>query len=257
MARGVFAFLLLCASACASGAASRVPDPLATTAQFAAAIERDDAGAAYALLDPQLRQRLGRERFLRLWRENRAELRELGQQLRERALAAKAYAHVELEHGERVALVLEDGHYHLQGGVLDAQALDTPLDAVAELRRALLRQSLPGLLRVLARDRRAAWLAAFEQNIAQTADPLDLQVTVNGDEATVRLSGGGQILLRREGGRWQVWDVRLMGVRAGRGRGTGRGKFGIENRGGRAELPSAGPAGPCYQKAPIMPRIAP
>lgn len=206
MARAALAFLWLCA--CASGAAERVPDPLATTQQFAAAIERDDAAAAYALLDPELQRRLGRERFQRLWRENRGELRELGQQLRERALSAKAHAHVELEHGERVALVLEDGRYHLQGGVLDAQALDSPLDAVAELRRALLRQSLPALLRVLARERRAAWLAAFERSIAQTADPLDLQVTVNGDEATVKLSGGGQILLRREDGRWQVWDVR-------------------------------------------------
>ena len=78
---------------------------------------------------------------------------------------------------------------------------------MAELRRALMRQSLPALLRVLARERRAAFVAAFEKSIAQTRDPLDLRVEQNGDEATVHFNGGGRILLRREAGQWQIWDV--------------------------------------------------
>jgi hypothetical protein len=202
---GLLALTLL--AGCAS-APPRVPDPAETATRFAAALEHDQPERAYALLDPQLRRALGRTRFLALWRDNRQELRELGQRFAAIDIAPKARAHVELEDGERVALVLEDGRWRVQGGVLDAQALGTPLDAVAELRRALRRQSLPALLRVLSRERRAAWMAAFEKSMAQTRDPLDLRIEVHGDEATVHLSGGGQIKLKREAGRWQIWDVR-------------------------------------------------
>lgn len=203
------ALLLACALlGCGGAPPAKVADPATTARQFAAALRADDAETAYALLEPELREDLGRERFFSLWRENRAELRDLGERIARVDLAAKARAQVELEDGERVALVLEDGAWRVQGGVLDAQALGTPLDAVAELRRALRRQSLPGLLRVLARERRAAWMAAFEKSIAQTGDPLDLRVEINGDEATVHLTGGGEIKLKREAGRWQIWDVR-------------------------------------------------
>ena len=204
-----WAWLLVAGSlACAGGPPPRAPDPLATTVQLAKAIERDEPRAAYALLDPLQQSRIGRERFEQLWRENRGELRELAGRLQESELSAKAHAYVELEDGERVTLVIERGQYRLAGGLLDAQVLASPLDAVAELRRALMRQSLPALLRVLARERRAAFVAAFEKSIAQTRDPLDLRVEQNGeDEATVDLTGGGRILLRREGGQWQIWDV--------------------------------------------------
>jgi frataxin-like iron-binding protein CyaY len=60
---------------------------------------------------------------------------------------------------------------------------------------------------VLSRERRAAWLTAFEHSLEQTSDGMDLRVDVQGDEAVVHLSGGGQILLKREAGRWHVWDV--------------------------------------------------
>lgn len=193
---------------CASAPPARVPDPAATARTFAAALRADDAEGAYALLDPELREDIGRERFFSLWRENRAELHDLGERIARVDVSAKARAQVALEDGERVALVLEDGTWRVHGGLLDAQALSTPLDAVVELRRALKRQSLPGLLRVLARERRAAWMAAFEKSIAQTGDPLDLRVEIHGDEATVHLSGGGEIKLKREAGRWQIWDVR-------------------------------------------------
>jgi hypothetical protein len=193
---------------CAAAPAARVPDPALTTQRFAAALREDKPDAAYALLDPELRSAIARERFMRLWRENRSELAAIGEQMARTPGPPAAHAHLALDDGERVALVLEDGRWRLAGGVLDAQALDTPIDAVLELRRALQRQSLPGLLRVLARERRAAWLAAFEKSVEQTTDPLDLRVEVHDDEAVVHLNGGGEIHLRREAGEWHVWDVR-------------------------------------------------
>jgi len=188
--------------------APRVPDPAQPAAALARAIERDRPDDAYALLDPRLRARLGRQRFVALWKDNQSELRELAHKLTRRELAADARARVELDDGEQVVVVLQDGGWRIEGGVLDAQALSTPLDAVAELRRALQRQSLPALLRVLSRERRAAWMATFERSAQQTADPLDLRVEIHGDEAIVHLTGGGEIHLKKEAGRWQIWDVR-------------------------------------------------
>src|SRR5687768_11842758 len=75
--------------ACAS-APARVPDPAATATQFVAALRADQPDAAYTLLDPRLRASLGRARFLALWRENRAELRELGERLARIDVAPKA-----------------------------------------------------------------------------------------------------------------------------------------------------------------------
>ncbi len=208
MSRGFAVCVAVGLLGCASTAPARVPDPALSARRFAAALREDKPDAAYALLDPELRATLDRARFGRLWRENRAELVELGTQLERAGTTTPARAELELEDGERVVLLLEQGHWHVAGGVLDAQALDTPLDAVAELRRALLRQSMPSLLRVLARERRAAWVAAFEKTVQQSADPLDLRVEVHGNDAVVHLSGGGQVLLRKEAGRWHVWDVR-------------------------------------------------
>ena len=168
----------------------------------------DQPDAAYALLGTGLRARCDRACFRRLWRENRVELQELGTQLSQSSARAVARAQLELDGGERVVLVLEGGQWRLEGGIMDAQALSTPLDTVLELRRALQRQSLPSLLRVLSAERRAAWLAAFDKSVQQTRDPLDLRVEVHGDEAVVHLTGGGEILLKREAGQWHVWDLR-------------------------------------------------
>ena len=203
-------FLLgsLCVLCCACVSRGVVPDPALTANQFVAAVRADQPKAAYALLDPELRQTLSDARFTALWHENRAELLEFAERWQHTDATRSAHARVTLDDGEQPVLVLEHGQWRVQGGLLDAQALDTPLDTVAELRRALQRQSLPSLLRVLARDRRAAWMAAFGKTMQQTSDPLDLQVEIRGDEATVHLTGGGEVLLKREAGRWQVWDVR-------------------------------------------------
>lgn len=196
------------AAGCAAGTAATVPDPRQTLTRFADAVERDDPRAAYALLSPRVQSETEWTQFERKWRDNRAELTEVARGIRDTDVEGNANARLALGDGETVVMVLEDGGWRLAGGVMDAQALATPLDTVAELRRALSRQSLPALLRVLSVERRAAWAAAFEQSMAATADPLDLSVEVRGDQAVVRTTGGGQILLKREAGQWHVWDVR-------------------------------------------------
>ena len=197
---------VLPAFGCATTA--RVPDPRASASAFAKAAQRRDVDAAWALLDPELRARLERADFERQLEDNAPELQALAKDFARVDPAQRTEAEVELRDGERELLVLENGQWRIDGGVLDAQALDTPLAAVIELRRALARQSLPALLRVLSAERRAAWLASFGQSMERTADPLDLELDVRGDEAVVHLRGGGEIHLKREAGKWHVYDIR-------------------------------------------------
>jgi hypothetical protein len=184
-----------------------VPDPQLAAERFVAALRDDRPKDAYALLGAQQRRAMKPARFEALWRENRAEMLALAKQIAATDSELLALARITLQDGEQVVLVLENGRWRIAGGVLEANSLHTPLDAVDSLRRALQRQSLPGVLRVLSRERRAAWLAALEQSLEQTSDPLGLRVDVQGDEAVVHLTGGGRIHLKREAGRWHVWDV--------------------------------------------------
>jgi hypothetical protein len=194
-------------SSCAS-APPRVPRPAPVVESFAAAIRTDKPRAAYALLDGPLREEIPYERFLSRWRENRVELKGLAGRLDKAPAGPAARARVRLQSGETVVLALDGEGWRIEGGVLDALSLQTPLDTVLALRRALRRRDLPLLLRVLSRKHRAAWQAAFEEAIEATSDPLDLEVEINGDRAVVHTTGGGSITLAREAGRWRVLEVK-------------------------------------------------
>src|SRR5438477_9285472 len=101
--------------ACASAQPARVPDPALSARDFAAALQQDKPGQAYALLDPELRASLDRDRFARLWRENRTELREAGERIAHSGTATTASARLSLDDGEELVLVLEDGRWRVQG----------------------------------------------------------------------------------------------------------------------------------------------
>lgn len=194
--------------ACASGPARPAGDPERVLHAFLDAVRDDKLDVAYAQLHPELRRSLSRERFAELARDNKQELLDLAAQLKRVDEEVVVEAKVTTARGETVTVVLEDGEYRIAGGVLDAHALSTPLDAVSELRRALQRESLPLLLHVLSSERRAAWLAAFGETLERTEDALDLRVEIHGDTAIVYVTGGGEIHLRKEAGRWHVHDVK-------------------------------------------------
>jgi hypothetical protein len=200
--------LALSTSGCASGPSRPAGDPAQALTTFLTAVRDGKLDAAYQTLHPELRRSLSRERFDELARDNKAELLELAEHLKRVDEQVLVQAKVVTARGETVTVVLEDGQYRIAGGVLDAHALASPLDAVSELRRALQRESLTLLLRVLTSDRRAAWLAAFGETLERTEDPLDLRVEIHGDTAIVYLTGGGEIHLRKEAGRWHVYDVK-------------------------------------------------
>ena len=61
---------------------------------------------------------------------------------------------------------------------------------------------------MLARQQRAELEADIARIIEQTEDEADLEVVVQGNEARIRTTGGGEIVLVREAGEWHVVDVR-------------------------------------------------
>lgn len=171
---------------------------------------RGDAAGAWGFLGEAARHRAPRDGYAALMTQNAGELRQEGGALlaaSRNAAASVARARVELASGERVVLVLEDGRWRVDGGVFDAAGLGTPLDAVASFRRALMRRDLPGIERTLSRQTRAEWEAELRQLVEATEDRLDLEVDIQGEQARVRMTGGGFIELVRESGEWRVVDV--------------------------------------------------
>lgn len=192
---------------CASG--PRVEDPAGTVHRYAAALEAGDREAAWALLDEETRRARTEAEHAALMEENAAELAAQGRALARASEgeALEARARLPLRSGEVVVLVLEDGAWRIDGGVLDAAGLATPRDAVAAFRRALMRRDLSGIERVLARQTRAEWEEEVRRLVDSLGDPDDLEIDVQGNSARVRTTGGGAIELVRESGEWRVVDV--------------------------------------------------
>ncbi len=194
---------------CACGATSSAQGPANTVRTYAQALSRGDAARAWALLDEDARRGRTATEHAALMTQNAEELAQQGQAL-DRAAgtdAQQARASVPLRSGESVLLVLEDGGWRVEGGVLDSAGLGTPRDAVAAFRRALMRRDLDGIERVLSRQTRAEWEEEVRRLVDTMADPDDLEVEIQGNRAHVRTTGGGSIELVRESGEWRIVDV--------------------------------------------------
>lgn len=191
------------------GGGPREEGPSRAVQRYAGALARGDARAAWALLDEEARRGRTEEQHAALMQSNADELREQGEALGRAAdpETIDAHARVELASGESVVLVLEEDGWRVDGGVLDAAGLATPLDAVAAFRRALMRRDLPGVERVMSRQTRAEWEAQIRRLVESTEDADDLEVEIQGNRARVRTTGGGSIELVRESGEWRVVDV--------------------------------------------------
>ncbi|MCA9607857.1 MAG: hypothetical protein KC619_19745 [Myxococcales bacterium] len=200
-------FLPLAFAGCGGG--PREEGPSRTVQRYAGALARGDARAAWALLDEEARRGRSEEQHAALMQSNADELREQGAALGRAAgpETVDAHARVQLASGESVVLVLEEDGWRVDGGVLDAAGLATPLDAVAAFRRALMRRDLPGVERVMSRQTRAEWEAQIRRLVESTEDADDLEVEIQGNRARVRTTGGGSIELVRESGEWRVVDV--------------------------------------------------
>ena len=190
---------------CATTGSVQGPDALVE--QVAQALRDGDAATLHRLAGEESSE-LSEDDIARLLEENREELAERADQLdAQRQQGVQSRATVRLPGGELAVLTLEGGQWKIVGGVIDAPTLQTPLDTVRSLRRALARRSFRGVLRVLAHGPRAEIDAEIERFLEDTEDELDLEAEVRGNEAFVRSSNGRVIHLVREAGEWRVADI--------------------------------------------------
>jgi len=201
--------ILLLTGSLGCGATPGAGLPASAAQRYVQALRVGDAAAAHALLDEETRARVSVGELERLMQQNAAELGEqadaIAQSLEDEEIAATA--RVPYGEGGIVVLELERSRWKILGGVLDAPALRTPRDAVLSLRHALVRRSLPGVLRVLSRDGRSELEAEIQSFLDETEDELALDYEISGNHARVRTSGGAVIVLIREAGEWRVQEV--------------------------------------------------
>ncbi len=199
VSRVAFAFGVLLGTGCAPAAVTG-PGPARTVTVLAAALRGADVAAIAGATGRSEADVAASEAT------NGRELSALGETLA-RAPVERA-ARVTSADGTVVALVLDGDAWRVDRGVLGRPCLDRPADAVVALHDALARSRLQAALRLLARGPRAELEAELARWIDGTADPDALEVSVQGEAATVRTPTGEQLELVRESGQWRVVEIR-------------------------------------------------
>jgi hypothetical protein len=204
-ARAVAGLLLV--SAILPGCATTTPDARAAALAYAAAAQRGDSAALYALMTTASQRDRSREEVAGIIAEERAELAEQGAAIAGPNARLEATARLRFADGEEAALDLRNGRY----GVTAAGALPgggrTPEEALQQLRRVLARRSYAGLIRVLSPATRASVEDRVRSLVDGLTDPGALPVQVTGEAAVVAVPGGHQVKLKRDGGVWRVDDL--------------------------------------------------
>lgn len=184
----------------ACGSARPAPDPAPYVADLAAALRSGDADS--------IARATGRSADVVRLAEpsNGAELHALGETLRSASVDPRA--RVFLGDGGTIALVREGESWRVDRGVLGRPSLARPEDAVLALHDALARSRVLAVTALMARAPRAELESELERWIDGTADPDALEISVEGESATVVTPTGEQIELARESGEWRVVELR-------------------------------------------------
>jgi hypothetical protein len=183
-----------------------VPDPRTAAHAYAAAAERGDAAALYAMMTTASRHARSETEVAALVNGERAELAEQGHALAGADTRVEASARLRYADGEEAALELHEGRYWVSAAGALPGGGRTPEEALEQLRRVLARRSYDGLMRVLAPETRAALESDMRGLVDGLGEPNELPVKVNGDAATVGVPGGHQVKLKRQEGIWRVED---------------------------------------------------
>ena len=191
--------------------------PTASVAAFAAAVDRHDYPAAYALTSSEYQKRVPLAAF-RLELDARAtDGRPLGELLVPRAPAAPRVA-LELADGETLPLVQEGGSWRIDAPPLEPWPRRTPRAALRSFVRALAERRYDVLVRLApARYRvgltaekvRQMWegerKAENQKLLAELRANLDAPIVELGDEAHMPY-GDHEVRFLREDGLWTIAD---------------------------------------------------
>jgi hypothetical protein len=206
MRRGSVAVVLALAVASAACAGSRVPDAKTAIEAYARAAERGDSDALYGMMTEASQRGLTQAQLREAVLAERAELAEQARGLTGSDASVKAVARLRFEDGEEAALALEGGRFRVSAAGALPGGGRTPEEALDQLRRVLARRSYAGLMRVVTAQTRAL----IERDLRSLVEGLErsdtLSPQITGDSATVKVPGGHQVRLRRDGAIWRIDD---------------------------------------------------
>ncbi|HWL86690.1 MAG TPA: hypothetical protein VNO21_12860 [Polyangiaceae bacterium] len=195
--------LLLLLAGCAGRS---VPDPKDAAKAYADAASRGNGDAIYEMMTESARKERSRDEVRRLVATERVELREQAQAFSAKDARAQATARLRFRDGEETALELKDGKFWVTSAGAMPGGARTPEEALDQLRRVVARRSYAGLMRVLSPGTRAAIEQDLRSLVSGLEHPESLPVQMSGDSATVNVTGGHHVRLKREGGIWRIDD---------------------------------------------------
>lgn len=193
---------MFAALACA-GQSVTPPRPMLD--ELKTAVERKDSAALHALLDTEARRASSPQEVERLLSESRAELLERARAFTSDSARVTTTAVVRYPDGGSATLRFEDGRFRIASGATLAGA-STPVEALGELRSALVTRNTSALERVLTDDTRVSLARQLDGLVLGLEQPETLHVERRGETARVSIPGGHWVELRREDGVWRVRD---------------------------------------------------
>lgn len=173
--------------------------------ELKAAVERKDAVALHALLDSEARRAASPRDVEQLLDESQVELAARVRAFSSESARVTTTAVVRYPDGGSATLRFEDGGFRLISGATLAGA-STPVEALGELRSALVTRNTGALERVLTDETRVSLARRLDGLIQGLEQPETLHVDRRGETARVSIPGGHWVELRREDGVWRVRD---------------------------------------------------
>ena len=186
--------------------APRSPEALRDA--YAAALRRDDADAAYALLTPELQATESREVFRRRWSEQRqaalADLEALDESRRAAVLGGTT-AH---RGGAVLRWAEVAGTYRVVGGLPGLPDASTPAQALRAFIAAVRAADLDRLGALLSDDLRARMEDDWQDRAllieARLAEPGGLELAADGASAILRYAPGRALVLVQDEAGWRI-----------------------------------------------------
>jgi hypothetical protein len=212
--------LFLCGVAGAPpGCAHPAEGPAATVVAFGTAIGRGDLRTAYGLTSAEFRRRTPFDAFAAGFKAGGGEPEALGKRMVSEASKVAPRVEIELSLGERFPVLLEEGHWRIDGPVYETWGQGTPRAALRTLVRALDERRYDVVLRLVPNRYRAGLSADKLRSywegerkaengalLARLRAALAAPIAEVGDEAHLPYPPDKEVRLIREGGEWKVED---------------------------------------------------
>jgi hypothetical protein len=210
----VGAVLTLALAAChGPGAGAAAADPADTVRAWRAAVEKNDAHAAYALLSPRVRKDLPYAAFERQWQATREERAHQAAAMSATPIDSEgvtAAADVSLADGKKTRLVREKSFWRLEQPLLTSSRASTPQEAMRLFATALEDRNFFAVMRLLTSTRKDGMATFLDGFVNGLRSNVGREITINNDRAVIEWKEGAKtwkITLKKEDGEWRVDDV--------------------------------------------------